>query len=511
MDAARTGVAAGHRRGERGAAGSQEATPLVDALRAYAGGGIARFHMPGHKGGGGVHPRLRELLGCAVFAADVTGVEGLDDLHQPDGVIRAAQDLAARAFGADRSFFLVNGTSAGVQAMLLTVCRPGDPILIPRNIHKSILAGVILSGARPVFMVPEVDPTLGIAMGLDPRRVTEGLRRHPDARGVLILSPTYYGVCGDVEGLVAAGRRAGKPVLVDEAHGPHFHFHEGLPPSAFDAGADACAQGMHKIAAGLTQASILHVREGRLDVPRLEAVLRLIQSTSASYLLLASLDAARMQLATRGRELVERALGLAAWVRDRVNAIPGLYAFGEERLGGPGAVAMDPTKVTVTVKDLGLSGRQVERILRYRYRIQVEMSDLFNVLLIVGFGNSAGEAERVVAALEETAARAGEFREERVVRLLERAAAAEVLPPLPELAVLPRDAFNAASVPVPLEAAAGRIAAEVVTCYPPGIPILCPGERVSRDIVAHLRLVREAGFRVSGPRDPSLATLQVLQ
>ncbi len=488
----------------------QEATPLLDAMREYAGAGIARFHMPGHKGGRGVHPRLREFLGPGVFSADVTGVEGLDDLHQPGGVIRAAQDLAARAFGADRSFFLVNGTSAGVQAMLLTFCRPGEPILIPRNIHKSILAGVILSGARPVFMVPEVDGELGIAMGLDPARVRGGLRRHPGARGVLIMNPTYYGVCGDIHALVAAAHDADKPALVDEAHGPLFHFHEALPPSSLDAGADACAQGMHKIAGGLTQASILHVRAGRVDVPRLEAVLRLIQSTSASYLRMASLDAARMQLATRGRELIERAMALAGWVRDRVNAVPGLYAFGEERLGGPGAARLDPTKVTVTVRELGLSGQQVELILRYRYRIQVEMSDLFNVLLIVGFGNTAAEAERLVAALEDIAARAREFREERVVRLLERAARGDLLPPVPELAVLPREAFYAESRTVRLEAAAGHVAAEVVTCYPPGIPILCPGERITREIVDHLLLVREAGFRVSGPRDPGLATLQVL-
>ncbi len=488
----------------------QQAAPLVEALARYAEGGVARFHMPGHKGGAGIHPRLRHLLGARVFRADVTGVEGMDDLHQPTGVIAAAQELAAAAFGADRSYFLVNGTSAGVQAMLLATCRDGDPVVLPRNIHKSILSGVILSGARPVFVQPELDGELGLALGVTPEAVRQALARTPGARAALVLYPTYHGVAADVRGLAAAAHDAGVPLLVDEAHGPHFRFHPVLPAPALEGGADACAQGMHKIAGGLTQASILHVREGRIDVPRLEAALRLIQTTSASYLLLASLDAARLHLATEGRQLLDRALALAAWVRERVNAIPGLYAFGGERLGRPGAVGLDPTKVTVTVKGLGLSGQQVEMILRYRFGIQVEMSDLFHVLLIVGFGNSEEEARRVVAALEQVARQAPGLREERVVGLLAEAERLGALPPLPEVAVTPREAFFAPCRPVRLEEAAGCVSAEVVTCYPPGIPLLCPGERVSRDVVDHLRLVRRSGLRVSGPRDPSLEYLHVL-
>ncbi len=293
------------------AAPDQRRTPLWDALAGYVRDGVTRFHMPGHKGGPGIHPMLKDALGEAVFAIDVTGVEGLDDLHEPGGVLREAQALAAQAFGADRSFFLVNGTSAGVQAMILSLCRPGDKLILSRNMHKSIMAGVILSGAHPVFVAPEVEARLGMALGPDPERVRTALGRHPDARGVLLVNPTYYGVAGRLAPIAETAHARGMALLVDEAHGPHFRFHPDLPEPALVCGADACAQGMHKILGGMTQASILHVRGRRLDVDRLEAVLRLLQSTSASYVLMASLDVARMQAATAGREMIGRALALA--------------------------------------------------------------------------------------------------------------------------------------------------------------------------------------------------------
>lgn len=488
----------------------QSATPLLDALRDYVGQGVIRFHMPGHKGGPGVHERLRRLAGESVFALDVTGVEGLDDLHAPSGILRSAQALAADAFGADHSFFLVNGTSAGVQAMILSTCRPGEPILIPRNIHKSILAGIILSGAEPIFVQPVVDPDLGIAMGVIPEAVAAALDRRPDIRAALIVNPTYYGVSTDLTRVAALVHARGKPLLVDEAHGPHFHFHEALPLPALVAGADACAQGMHKILGGMTQASLLHLRGGRVDVDRVKAVLRVIQTTSASYILMASLDAARMQIATGGRELLDRAIGLAHRVREQVNTIPGLSCFGPERLGRPGAAGLDPTKVTVTVKGLGLTGQQVELVLRHRYGVQVEMSDLFNVLLIVGFGNTDEDADRFLAALADLARMAPQYRSPETDRVLARAEQLGGVPPLPVLDILPRDAFFTPSRAVPLAAAAGRVCAEVITCYPPGIPIICPGERFTPEVIDYLSLMRAAGFRISGPRDPGLATVQVL-
>lgn len=483
--------------------------PLVEAVAAYVREGVVRFHMPGHKGGRGASPAIRRLLGERAFRADVTSVEGMDDLQEPTGVLAAAQALAAAAFGAERSYFLVNGTSVGVQAMILAATRPGGRLLLPRNMHKSALGGLVLSGAWPVWLEPELEPDFGIALGVEPARVAEALEREPGAEALLLLSPNYYGVAPDLVPAVRLAHGRGLPVLVDEAHGPHFGFHPALPPPALRLGADASAQGAHKLLGGLTQASFLHIRPGRLPAERIEGALRLLQSTSASYLLMASLDAARAQMEENGAELVGRAIRLAGEIRAALARIPGLRLLDGRALGRPAAAWLDPTKVTFSVRELGLSGRQVELLLRRRFRIQVEMSDLFNVVLIVGAGNSEAEADRLVRALGRLAAEAPRLRRPETAALLERAAR---LPgaPSPEVAVLPREAWFARSRAVALEAAQGRVAAETVTSYPPGIPIVSPGERISRDVLDRLAAARAAGLRISGPADPELRTLRVL-
>ncbi|MCL6522790.1 MAG: DegT/DnrJ/EryC1/StrS family aminotransferase [Firmicutes bacterium] len=482
--------------------------PLVEAVEAYVREGVVRFHMPGHKGGRGASPAIRRLLGERAFRADVTSVEGLDDLQEPTGVLAAAQALAAAAFGADRSYFLVNGTSAGVQAMILAATQPGGRLLLPRNMHKSALAGLVLSGAWPVWLEPEREADFGLALGVAPHRLEAALERGR-AEALLLLSPNYYGVVPDLGAAAALARRRGLPLLVDEAHGPHFGFHPALPPPALRLGADASAQGAHKLLGGLTQASLLHLRRGRLSEERVEGALRLLQSTSASYLLMASLDAARAEMQERGRELVERAIRLADGLRAALGRVPGLRLLDRRVLGGPAAAWLDPLKVTVSVRDLGLSGREVELILRRRHRIQVEMSDLFNVVLIVGSGNTEEETERLVRAFRRLAAEAPRLRRPETAALLERAAALAGAP-APEVAVLPREAWFAAAERVELEAARGRVAAETVTSYPPGIPIVSPGERISGDVLDFLVTVREAGLRLSGPADPSLRTIRVL-
>lgn len=495
-------------------------TPLLDAVLRYWREGVIRFHMPGHRGGPGANLRLRQTLGEAVFRMDVTGVLGLDDLHQPRSVIAEAERLAAEAFGADRSYFLVNGTTAGVQAMILSTCRPGDKLIVARNVHKSILSGLILAGAQPIFVPPEVDSRTGIALGVTPERLRQAMDRHPDARAVLLVSPTYHGVTSDIERIAALAHARGMLLLVDEAHGPHFIFHERFPTSALAAGADACAQGMHKMLGAFTQASILHLRGDGIDPDRVEAALRLLQSTSGSYLLMASIDVARMQMVTAGRQLLEQALQLSERLRREVNQLEPLYAFGEEWIGRPGVAGLDPTKVTVTVRGLGMTGQQMERCLRDIGPIQVEMPDLFNVLFIVGFGNRPEEIERLVSAFRQVRAQperwsgggaGADGAAQGGPALLEQAALVLSRPmDPPELAELPRTAFFAPSRPVPLEASVGHVSAEIITCYPPGIPILCPGERVTSEIVKHLEVVRAAGLAISGPRDPSLATIQVL-
>lgn len=485
----------------------QTRTPLVTALKEYSG--TIRFHMPGHRGSDLAPPELVELIGKAAIAADVTGVPGLDDLHQPTGVLREAQALLAQAFGASESHFIVNGTSGAVHAMVLSCVRPGRRLLIPRNIHKSILSGIILSGATPAFCTPEYDEYLGIAMGVPPEHLEACLRRYDDIDAVLLVNPTYYGVTTDLARICQAAHSSGATMLVDEAHGPHFRFHQAFPAPALECGADMCAHGMHKILGSLTQSSILHIRGERVERWRVRAALRVIQSTSPSYLLMASLDAARKQMVTNGKGLLERALQMARTLRNEVNEIQGLVCFGREILGRPGVTDLDETKVTVTVKELGITGYQAEDYLRRKFNIQAEMSDLFNVLFIVSFANTEQDIKRLIEALKALAREAKGMSSKQVRGILKQASTI-VLPPEPEFRMSPREAFFAQTERVPLEKAVGRISAETVTCYPPGIPILYPGEVISPTEADYLRMVRATSLRVSGPEDTQLRWLRVV-
>lgn len=481
----------------------RERAPLAEAVACYAAEQVTRFHMPGHKGGKGISAAAARIMGRRVFELDITGVEGMDDLLQPTGVIREAEQLLAQAYGAEASYFLINGTSSGMQALILSTCNPGDEIIVPRNMHKSMVSGVILSGARPVFVSPEVDPDFGIALGVTPEKIAAALAAHPQARAALLINPTYYGTTSDLATIAAQVHGRGLPLLIDEAHGPHFYFHEGLPPGALTQGADAVAQGAHKILCSLTQSSWLHVKGGRIDRGRLQAVLAVLLSTSASYLFLAALDLARLQMVKEGRAILERTIELAERLRRGVRRLPGLTTFGAEYCGRPGVKGLDPTKVTVGVKGLGLTGQQVELYLRYRHRIQVELSDLYNVLFIVGPGNTAEDIDKLLAAL------AALVKDEAGRR--ERTELPPALPPAPRQILTPREAFFAPAESVPLAAARGRISTETVTCYPPGIPILCPGEEVTAEIIEHIEVMKSNGYRIQGPQDGGLTRLRVVK
>lgn len=485
----------------------QTQVPLLAAMLNYVNDGVTPFHTPGHKKGKGMHPALASIVGMPALALDLALTEELDDLHEPHGCIKAAQDLAAALYGADHSFFVVNGTTGGIYAMILSVAGPGEKIIVPRNAHRSIIGGIILSGATPVFMRPEVDHDLGLAMGVTPETVEQAVKAHPDAKGVLIINPTYYGVATDLRRIVDIVHAHDMVVLVDEAHGPHLKFSKRLPVQAMDAGADICAQSTHKIIGAMSQCSMVHCREGRVDVPRLKAMLQLAQSTSPNYILLASLDVARMQMATQGEALIERAIDLAQWARGEINKIPGLYAFGEEKVGNPGVYGLDPTKMTVTVKGLGLTGLEAERILRHHYKVQVEMSDMYNILFLITIGDGEAEVRLLVAALRDLAAKYAGSRD--------FAAIADIysnnsIPELPEQVVSPRDALFGKRRTIPFAAAAGQVCAEIVTFYPPGIPVLCPGERITREVIDYCRKLQEAGLHISGPEDSTLMTIKVL-
>ncbi|MDI3256424.1 MAG: aminotransferase class I/II-fold pyridoxal phosphate-dependent enzyme [Kyrpidia sp.] len=488
---------------EKSAAPDQMKTPLFTTLVEHARRRPVQFHIPGHKAGAGADPEFRAFLGDAAFSIDLINIAPLDDLHHPEGAIRDAQRLAAAAFGADHTFFSVQGTSGAIMTMVMAVCGPGDKILVPRNVHKSVMSAIILSGAHPIFMPPEIDERIGIAHGVSVSTVKTMLSWHPDARAVLVINPTYYGVAADLRAIVTLAHERNIPVLVDEAHGAHIHFHEGLPVSAMDAGADMAATSVHKLGGSLTQSSVLNVREGLVDPRHVQAVLSLLTTTSTSYLLLASLDTARRQLAVRGRGLIDRALRLAREARERINGIEGLYCFGEDALKGSAAVAYDPTKLTVCVKDLGITGYDAERLLRERFGIEVELSDLYNILCIV----SPGDGEREVRALVDAlGVIAGQFRHQ-----IGKYPVEVKTPVMPLLAMTPREAFYAETDTVPLQDSVGRIFAEMLMVYPPGIPILVPGEIVTEASLEYIAEHMNAGLPVQGTDDPAVQRVKVVR
>lgn len=491
---------------------SQHKTPYFDALRDYVDSGTRPFHTPGHKQGVGMHKRLRDFLGDNVLSIDLTQIRGLDDLNQPEGPILEAMRLAALAYGADFSYFLVNGSTAGNQAMLMTALRPDDAVLLPRNSHKSATSALIMSATRPIYMPPEVDHDLHVDHAVTPQTVERCLDEHPEAAAVFVTSPTYYGATADLQAIEKIVHARGKLLLVDEAWGPHLHFHPELPPSATSVGADACVNSTHKLLAGMSQASMLHTVGPRIDQGRLRSTLRIFQSTSPQLVLLASLDVCRMQMATEGKALLTHALALARNARERLNEIRGVYCMGPDQIGKPGIAGYDETRIVITVKELGYTGYEAERILRLRYNVQVELADLFNVVALVTLGDTQASIDALVNAVHELA------REDRPIDIYSPTGVLEKrlkrgsykMPPIPELVVTPREAFVRDYVEVPFKKSAGRVCAEVVTPYPPGIPILCPGERITQETIDYLRLELKAGVHIQGPVDKKLSMIRVL-
>ena len=466
--------------------------PIAGSLLDYANLGVAPFHTPGHKGGRGAHPLLRNFLTETGLRADVSLSAELDDLHAPMGCIRAAEEMAARAYGADAAYFMINGTTGAIHTMLMAALVPGDTVLVPRNVHRSIVGGLILVGARPVYMQPEIDARLGIAMGVSLAEVWRAATAHPGARAALFVYPTYYGVANEL------------PEIADFLHTRgmlvHFAFSDALPPSAMQAGADLSAESTHKMLGSLTQTSMLLARAGRVPAERIRAASGLLQSTSPNEILLASLDAARLQMEEEGRVRLDAAICCAEELRARINELPGLWAFGGAYMGAPGRVALDPLKVTVNVAGLGLSGFAAEEELR-RAGIACELSDAYNVLFLLSYADGVREIERIAAALEKIAARCGEADMPET--------AAPEMPPLPETPCTPRAAYFAPKERVSLAQAAGRTAAETILFYPPGIPVLAPGDAIQAASLDYLRAMRDAGARVVGASDASLETILV--
>jgi len=471
----------------------QARAPLLEALIAYARKDKVPFHTPGHKQGRGIASRFKSFVGENLFKMDLTVLEEVDCLFHPVGVIREAQELAAKAYGADRSFFLLNGTSGGNHAMLMTPTNPGDSILVCRHAHRSILAALILTGVKPVYILPELDEGLPVIKNLTPQSVRKALQEHPGVKGLLIVSPNYHGVCANLAEIAGILHEKGKLLLVDEAHGPHLHFHPGLPQSAMAAGADMAVQSTHKIIAGMTQASLLHVQKERTDLRDLESVLRLLGTTSPSYILMASLDAARMQMATQGTKLLDRALNLAEKARKAINTMGGLYSFTARDVA---PFALDVTKLTVKVSELGLTGYEALNILNREYDIQPEMADLDRVLFIITFADTRKDIDRLLGALE------------KLVRKHRRAMPLFQKPGYPELeihlAMSPREAFFARQATVPFKEAVGKVSTELFAIYPPGLPVIAPGELITHEAYEYLKEMDGFGGILDGPADKNL-------
>lgn len=475
---------------------------MFDALMEYVDRETIPFHVPGHKKGEGIEKKFKKFMGENPFKIDVTVFQLVDSLHHPTGPIKKAQELAADAYGSDATFFSIHGTSGAIQAMIMSVVSEGDTIIVPRNVHKSITAGIILSGAIPVYMQPELDKKLGIAQGVTPETVEETLRQNPHAKAVLIINPTYYGVATELKRIADIVHEYDIPLIVDEAHGPHLAFNEKLPMCAMEAGADLCAQSTHKIIGAMTQASLLHVRTKYVSQSRVQAIMNLLQTTSPSYLLLASLDTSRKQIALEGEELLDKAIENAEYTRAEINKIPGFYCFGKEILGNPGVFALDPTKICITCRDLGITGFDLDMILSNKYHIQMELSDLYNVLAVGSFGDTRESLDTLIAALKEISE---EYMDKNAVKpdFID-------IPAIPKQVLIPREAFNGYKESVLLEDSIGEVSGEFLMAYPPGIPVLCPGEVITEEIVKYVGDLKKTGLYVQGTEDPKVESIKVV-
>ncbi len=466
----------------------QKKTPLLTALSRAADNGNLSFDVPGHKKGA-LRTRFSDALDRQGLRLDMNSMPELDLLDHPRGVIKDAESLLANLYGADEAFFLVNGSTFGVQAMIFSACQPGAKILLPRNVHKSAINALILTGAVPVFLQPETDPRWGISHGITLDAVKEAVSENPDAAALLVVNPTYYGAASDLAAIVAYCHRRRIAVLVDEAHGAHLHFHEDLPASAMDCGADLSTMSLHKTCGSLTQSSALLVNEGLVDHQTVRGAINLMQTTSASYLLMASLDATRALLATEGQERLSRLLPQVAAARGRIAAVPGLEVLSAADVGRPGIFAYDGTKIAVKVNDLGISGYEAYRAMREKYGIQLELSEPHTVLAICSFADDAGTLARLAEAFE--ALSREYFGRRPPLEAWGSDPLGIVALPRPRLVVPPRDAFYAPSRIVPISEAEGEISGESLMAYPPGIPLVIPGERLTRDVIRQYEFILE--------------------
>ncbi len=478
----------------------QSRTPLFDTVLAHAKKRMVSFHTPGHKNGKSIEQRFRNFVGRNIFYMDVTVFGEVDSLHDPTHCIKQAQKLAAKAYDADKAFFLINGSTVGNQAMILTACNTFDEIILPRNTHKSIVGGIILAGATPRYIQPVIDRNNNIVYNVSPEQVEDAIQRYPKAKAVIITNPTYHGISTNLAGIAEVVHKYDKILLVDEAHGPHFKFSPRLPISAIDAGADMCVQSTHKILSGMSQGSLLLIKGKRVDPMRVKRIVSVLQTTSPSYIILGSIDLARMQMATKGEAILDKLIDMCDEGRRQINRIEHIACLRQEDLL-PG-FQLDPTKITVMLGQSGLSGYDVSRLFNEKYNLQVDYEDLYNIIAISGVGTTKKDIHQLVFALQDICAK---YAKQKVIK---------PLPPLSfatEMVINPMQALEMGMKRVPINKAVGMISAHILSPYPPGIPVLIPGERITREVCDYLQELVKMGIRVSGQEGHTLKTLKVVQ
>ncbi len=478
---------------------SQNDAPLYEAMKNFRLNRVVPFDVPGHKGGRG-NEELTDFLGINCMKADVNSMKPLDNLCHPVSVIKDAQALAAEAFGASASFFIVNGTTGSVQAMIMSVCKENDKLIMPRNVHRSAINALVVNGSIPIYVNPGVNKELGIPLGMSVSEVEKAINENPDAKAILINNPTYYGVCSDLRAIVKLAHEHNMLALVDEAHGTHLYFGENMPVSAMAAGADMAAVSMHKSGGSLTQSSIL-LCNSTINADYVRQVINLTQTTSASYLLMSSLDIARKNLALHGKGIFRKAVNYAEYARSEINKIGGYYAFGSELNDNNAFFDFDKTKLSVNTLSTGLAGIEVYDILRDEYGIQIEFGDIGNILAYISAGDRALEIERLISALAEikrrySKDRSGMFDHEYIN---------------PKVILSPKKAFFSSKKNVPLKQCNDKICGEFVMCYPPGIPILAPGERITNEIIDYISYAKVKGCFLSGTQDMKVENLQIVE
>lgn len=480
---------------------SEEDLPLLRGLKDYSNRPISCFDVPGHVKNKGVKV-LNEFLGDNIMKMDINSSPYMDNVSKPNGIIKKAQELLAEAYGCDKAFFVTNGTTQAIHTMILSIINPNDKILLPRNIHKSVINALILSGGNPVYIQPEFDEELGISLNVSYQSVKKELEKNRDIKAIFLLNPTYYGACCDLEKIISLCREYSVLVLVDEAHGAHFTFHDDLPPSAMKLKADMSAVSMHKTGGALTQASALLINERNIDCKKVSQTLNMLQSTSASYLLMSSIDGARYNLVVNGKQQLSKALNLSKYAKYKLNKIPGIKVISQSNDNKEKFKFLDETKLCINVNGLNITGFEVYDILYQDFDIQIELGDLYNILALISLGTSKNDVDRLINALEIISKR------NKNKCILNNYSLKQINPIIKKN---PREAYYSEKESIEIEDSVDRICGENIMAYPPGIPIISPGEIITREIIDYIKVLKNSNAHLTDMQDKKLNTILAIK